>query len=65
MDSLISKSDKTKFHWTLTGNNDAPNGTGKKVRISGFEEWTLNEDGFIQESNGFFDEKEYQRQLEV
>ena len=64
MDSLITKSDKTRFYWTLTGTNDVPNGTGKKVKISGFEEWTLNDDGLIQESNGYFNEKEYKRQLE-
>ncbi|MCK0147252.1 ester cyclase [Arenibacter sp. F26102] len=64
MDSLVTKSDKKRFYWTLTGTNDVPNGTGKKVKISGFEEWTLNDDGLIQESKGYFDEKEYKRQLE-
>jgi len=64
MDSLITTSDKTRFYWTLTGTNNGLNGTGNKVKISGFEEWTLNKDGLIQESNGYFDEKEYNRQLE-
>ncbi len=64
MDSLITKSDKTRFYWTLTGTNNGSNGTGNKVNISGFEEWTLNDDGFIQVSEGYFDEKEYKRQLE-
>lgn len=64
MDSLTTQSDKTRFYWTLTGTNDLPNGTAKKVKISGFEEWTFNDDGLIQESKGFFDEKEYKRQLE-
>lgn len=64
MDSLITKSDKTRFYWTLTGTNDVPNGTGNKVKISGFEEWTLSDDGLIQESKGHFDDKEYKRQLE-
>jgi len=63
MDSLITKSDKTRFYWTLTGTNDVPNGTGMKVKISGFEEWTLNDDGLIRESKGYFDNKEYERQL--
>lgn len=65
MDSLITKSDKTRFYWTLTRTNNETNGSGNKVNISGFEEWTLNNDGLIQESNGFFDEKEYLRQLEL
>ena len=64
MDSLTTTSDKTRFHWTLAGTNNATNGTGNKVKISGFEEWTLNDDGLIQESKGYFDEKEYKRQLE-
>ncbi|MFZ6053057.1 ester cyclase [Halocola ammonii] len=63
LDSLITKSDKTRFYWTLTGTNDAPNGTGNKVKISGFEEWVINQ-GLIQESKGYFDEDEYKQQLE-
>jgi len=64
MDSLITKSDKTRFYWTLTGTNNGTNGTGNKVNISGFEEWTINDKGFIQKSIGYFDEKEYRQQLE-
>ena len=64
LDSLTTKSDKTRFYWTLSGTNTGTNGTGKKVKISGFEEWTLNDDGLIQVSKGYFDEKEYERQLE-
>ena len=64
MDSLITKSEKTRFYWTLTGTNNGTNGTGNKVNISGFEEWTINDKGLIQKSNGYFDEKEYKRQLE-
>lgn len=63
MDSLITKSEKTRFYWTLTGTNNGTNGTGNKVNISGFEEWTINK-GLIQKSKGYFDEKEYKRQLE-
>lgn len=64
MDSLVPKSDKTRFYWTLTGTNNVANGTGNKVKISGFEEWILNENGLIKESKGYFDEKEYKEQLE-
>lgn len=64
MDSLITKSNKTRFYWTLTGTNNGTNGTGNKVRISGFEAWTVNKEGIIQDSKGFFDAEEYQRQLE-
>ncbi len=65
MDSLIATSDKTKFYWTLVGTNNGTNGTGNKVKISGFEEWMLNDEGLIQESKGHFNEKEYRRQLEI
>jgi len=64
LDSLTTNKDKTKFHWTLTGTNSGTNGTGNKVRISGYEEWLINDEGLIQESKGYFDEKEYKRQLE-
>lgn len=64
LDSLTTTSDKTRFYWTLTGTNNGLNGTGNKVKISGFEEWTLNKDGLIQASKGYFDEKEYKRQFE-
>jgi len=63
MDSLITKSNKTRFYWTLTGTNNVPGGTGNKVKISGFEEWTLSEEGLVQESKGYFNEEEYNRQL--
>ncbi len=64
LDSLITKSDKTRFHWTLTGTNSVAGETGNKVKISGFQEWTLDKDLLIQKSKGYFDAKEYKRQLE-
>jgi len=36
MDSLVTKSNKTDFHWTLIGTNTGTGGTGNKVRIRGF-----------------------------
>jgi hypothetical protein len=39
-------------------------GTGKWVRISGFEQWTLSDDGLVLESKGNYDPDEYDRQLE-
>jgi hypothetical protein len=54
---------KTEYHWTLTGTNTGPGGTGKFVRINGFEEWRFGADGLIAESLGHFDAADYQRQL--
>jgi nuclear transport factor 2 (NTF2) superfamily protein len=53
-----------EYHWTLVGTNTGPDGTGKRVRISGYEEWTIGEDGLIAASLGHFDEAEYARQVE-
>lgn len=63
MDSLVAKPGGTEFHWTLTGTNSGPGGTGNKVKVSGFEVWTFNENGLIQKSIGSFDATEYNRQL--
>jgi SnoaL-like domain len=63
MDEVTHASDGTKFHWTLTGTNAGPGGTGKRLRISGYELWKINEDGLIGDSKGRFDTAEYERQL--
>lgn len=63
MDSVVQADAKAIFHWTWTGTNRGPGGTGKAVRISGYEEWTFGPDGLIGQSLGHFDEAEYQRQL--
>jgi steroid delta-isomerase-like uncharacterized protein len=65
MDKLVCDDDGTKFHWTLTGTNTGPGGTGKRVRISGYELWKIDNDGLIAESKGHFDSAEYERQLKL
>jgi predicted ester cyclase len=64
MDDLTAKGDQVIYHWTLKGTNTGSGGTGKRVHISGFEEWRISADGLIAESRGHFDGTEYQRQLE-
>ena len=63
MDEVTRDSEGTKFHWTLTGTNIGPGGTGNRVRISGYELWKIDNDGLIAESKGHFDSAEYERQL--
>ena len=46
-----------------TGTNSGPGGTGRSVHISGYEQWTFSADGLLQESQGHYDEAEYQRQV--
>jgi steroid delta-isomerase-like uncharacterized protein len=65
MDGLIRDGGRVIYRWTLTGTNTGPGGTGKAVRISGYEEWTIGAGGRIVESRGHFDEAEYQRQLKA
>jgi uncharacterized protein (TIGR02246 family) len=63
MDDVTHESDGTKFYWMLTGTNSGPGGTGKRVRISGYELWKIDNNGLIAVSKGHFDSAEYERQL--
>lgn len=63
MDSVMLDGGRAVYRWTLSGTNTGPGGTGKAVRISGYEEWTFGTDGLIMESKGHFDEADYNRQL--
>lgn len=63
MDRVQVQAGRTEYHWTLSGANTGPGGTGKRVRISGFELWTFGADGLIANSQGHLDSAEYQRQL--
>jgi len=63
MDSLGRSGERITYHWTLTGTNTGPGGTGNAVHISGFEEWLFGPDGLIAHSQGHMDEAEYARQL--
>ncbi len=64
-DKLEPRGDRTAFHWTLTGTNNGPGGTGNKVRISGYELWKIDNNGLIAESKGHFDAADYERQIRV
>ena len=63
LDKLENTPSGTEFHWTFTGTNTGPGGTGNRVRISGYELWQINSDGLIGDSKGHFDAAEYERQL--
>jgi uncharacterized protein (TIGR02246 family) len=63
-DDVFQQGDRAVYHWTLTGANTGPGGTGRAVRISGFEVWMIGEDGLIAESQGHFDSTAWQHQLE-
>ena len=48
------------YVWTFKG-HDA--GTGNPLRISGWEEWELQDDGKVAASRGWFDAEDYSRQV--
>ncbi|WP_396175805.1 YybH family protein [Flavobacterium sp.] len=64
MDSLTVGNGTYRYYWTFKGTNTGPGGTGNKVDFSGFEEWTMNDQGLVQKSIGTYDAEYYQRQLE-
>jgi hypothetical protein len=65
LERMDEHGDHPVFRWIWTGTNSGPGGTGKSVRITGYEEWTLDSNGLIAQSDGHYDEAEYQRQLKV
>lgn len=63
MDELHTEGASPEYHWTLTGTNTGPGGTGRAVRISGFEQWTIGDEGLIAASLGTYDQADWDRQL--
>jgi SnoaL-like polyketide cyclase len=64
LDRVLVSRGHAEYHWTLTGTNTGPQGTGHAVRISGFEIWQIGTDGLIATSQGHFDSTEYDLQLQ-
>ena len=52
LDDLQIQNDEAVYHWTLRGTDSGPGGTGRSVRISGFEEWQTGPNGLIASSQG-------------
>jgi uncharacterized protein (TIGR02246 family) len=63
MDAVSATGREAVYRWTLAGTNTGPGGSGNRVEISGFEEWTLAEDGLVARSLGHFDAADYARQI--
>lgn len=63
-DRLEAIGDRVNYHWTFSGTNAGPGGTGNSVVFSGYESWILDEDGLILDSIGSYDDADYQRQLQ-
>ena len=63
-DKLDERDGRVLFHWTFEGTNTGTGGTGNRVRFSGYEAWLMDDDGLIRDSQGTYDEADYQRQLQ-
>ena len=63
LDSVVRTGETARFYWIWTGTNTGPGGTGRAVRMTGYEEWTFAPNGLIGRSMGHYDEVEYERQL--
>jgi steroid delta-isomerase-like uncharacterized protein len=64
LDEVRGEGNHALFRWIWTGTNTGPGGTGKSVRIKGYEEWTFAADSRIAESKGHYDDAEYRRQVQ-
>ena len=58
-DEVRSAGEHSAYFWTFTGTHA---GTGKAVRVSGWEEWDLDADLKIVASRGWYDAADYERQ---
>ena len=65
LERMDQHGDHPVFRWHWTGTNTGPEGTGRFVSITGYEEWTMDPSGRITKSDGHYDEAEYQRQLKA
>ena len=63
MDSLVADSVGYRYHWSFTGTYEGILGSGNKVVFSGFERWTLNDQGRIFRAVGNYDEQSLRSQM--
>lgn len=61
-DAVLVAEGHMVYAWTFEGHHA---GSGNFVRFSGWEEWDLNEDLQVTKSLGWFDAKDYERQIEA
>lgn len=63
MDGAELLGNRAIYRWTLAGTSTGTGGTGNRVRISGYEEWSMSQGGLVAQSKGHYDEVDYRRQL--
>lgn len=62
MDDFRRAGANALFAWTLEGHHSR---TRNHVRVGGWEEWSLSDEGLITLSRGHFDADDYARQIET
>jgi len=62
-DRLEPRGSRVLYHRTFIGTNKGAGGTGNEVRISGFEDWKIGQDGLIADSKGHYDARDWDRQV--
>jgi len=60
MDGLEQDGNRVTYRWTLTGTHAE---SGRRIKISGTEEWMIGPDGLVAASQGRFDAADYRRQV--
>jgi uncharacterized protein (TIGR02246 family) len=60
MDDIRTAGKNAIFVWTLEGKHSE---TGNFVKVGGWEEWTVSENGLVAISLGRYDAEEYDRQV--
>ncbi len=60
-DEIRSAGSRAVYVWTFTGHHAT---TGKALRVSGWEEWELDDDLRVKASLGWYDADDYARQVE-
>jgi hypothetical protein len=60
LDDIRAAGSQAIFVWTLEGTHA---GIGNRVKVQGWEEWTLSDDCLVASSLGRFDAAEYDRQI--
>jgi hypothetical protein len=58
-DGIRVAGDHVAYLWTFTGTHAA---SGRSLRVSGWEEWDLDDAGKVKASKGWFDADDYARQ---
>jgi len=64
-DQVLMENGAIQWHWTMRGTHSGPDGSGRRIDISGYETIVLDREGLIVSAHGYFDENDYTSQLSL